>query len=163
MFYTAVIDQCCDYLIPDQRTYHLRFLPSILQNDIFFSDWWRRIFRKCCYTRAVMTFHIHNANIHIANTNCLMFLLMEFTAGLAESINQRDSLADERLNWIAKLHCQKMRKLVEHTAAMLDISFLPQGKSVRRTKEATSAEIFESIIVICIRHEIDTNKTNAVS
>lgn len=33
MLYTAVIDPYCDYLILDQRTYHLKFRLSISQND----------------------------------------------------------------------------------------------------------------------------------
>lgn len=32
MFYTLVIDRCCDYLIVNQRTHHLRFPTYILQS-----------------------------------------------------------------------------------------------------------------------------------
>lgn len=37
MDYTPVIDQRYDYLILNQRTHHLKVLPSILHSDAFFS------------------------------------------------------------------------------------------------------------------------------
>lgn len=84
MVYTVVIDQCCDYLILDQRTYHLKFLPSILHNDTFFLDLMGKDHQEIPQTHTVMTFHIH-----IANKNYTMFL-MEFMAA-----HRRN-----RLNWI---------------------------------------------------------------
>lgn len=89
MVYTVVIDQCCVYLILDQRTYHLKFLPSILHNDTFFLGLIKKDNREMLlHTQEVMKFHIHIANIYIANKNDMMFVLMGFMAGIAELVSK---------------------------------------------------------------------------
>lgn len=101
-----MIDQGFDYLILDQRAYHLRFLPSVLQNETFFLDRWRRMFRKCWYTWAVMTFHILITTFILRKRNCNDACV----DGIYEGILQHT-----RLNWSAKPHCFKTSKAVEHS------------------------------------------------